>query len=139
LILEIYNKLIKFQGLSFLKKSLTKLIVDKPSNLHSHSKSTLNEFEKALNLQEITVSILQSEKMMFIRNFLKEEFPLKDSIPMIEDSIYALKVIEETESDHDDQDFEELRDCQYLDLTNLYVQLYLTPGYSETPIVEMND
>jgi hypothetical protein len=77
LILEIYNKLIKFEAISFLKQSLIKLIVKNPNDLYPHNKESRRDFEKAINLLEIVHSIIKGQEMIFIRSFLKKRFPLE--------------------------------------------------------------
>ena len=57
----------------------------------------------------------------------------------IESSILNLDHIEESDdtSTYDAQDYEELRECQYISLINIYAQLYLNPMYSDTTKSEL--
>ena len=114
LILEIYNKLIKFEAISFLKQSLTKLVVKNPEDLHTFDKTSRREFEKSLNLQEIIYSIIYNQEMVFIRNYLKEIFKFGDLFEEIEKSIDQLDEIEKEDHSYDAQDYDELREFQYL-------------------------
>ena len=71
IILEIYNKLIKFEAVSFLKHSLLKLIMKNMQQVHSAGQRTRREFEAALNLQEIIYSIINNQEMHYIRGKYK--------------------------------------------------------------------
>ena len=113
LILEISSKLIKFEGISSLKRALTKMFVTMPSQLHSHDKDTLQRYRKALICQEIIVSILQNEKMMFIGDFLKNEFPLYNALEDIDESIANVNKIQESDKSIDEHDYDDLKDSQY--------------------------
>ncbi|CAI2387002.1 unnamed protein product [Moneuplotes crassus] len=141
LILEIYNKLIKFEAISFLKQSLTKLIMSTPEDIHSHDKETRRDFEKAQNLQEIIYSIIQDQEKVFTRDFLAQHFPLEKAFNEICSSIDRLNEIEETEKDkkYDSQDYDELRDYQYIDLLNIYTQLYFHERYSNITKSELEE
>jgi hypothetical protein len=137
LILEIYNKLIKFEAISFLKQSLIKFIVKSPDELHPHNKESRREFEKAINLLEIINNIIKNQEMIFIRSFLKKRFSLETMFENIDSWISRLGEIENNDSTYDAQDFDELRDYTYIDLTNLYIQIYLTPYYSDITTKEL--
>ena len=131
LILEIYNKLIKFEAISFLKQSLTKLIMNQPENIHSYDKDTRRDYEKAQNLQEVVYNIIRDQEKVFTRDFLTQHFPLKDAFQEITDSIERLDQIESDNYDkkYDSQDYDDLRDFQYVDLLNIYSQVTITLFY----------
>ena len=141
LILEIYNKLIKFDAISFLKQSLLRLIMNTPSDIHSHDKETRREFEKSQNLQEILFSIIKNQEKEFTRDYFKNLFPLEGMFDEIDKSINKLNEIEENNEDdnYDEQDYDELRDYQYFDLISIYSQLYLHPSYSHTSKEDLDE
>ena len=125
LILEIYNKLIKFEAISFLKQSLLKLIMENPQDIHSYDKETRRDFEKSQNLQEILFSIIYDQEKEFTRNYLKGQFPLHGMFDEIDRSIERLEMIEKDGADtyYDSQDYDELKDYQYFDLIAIYAQV----------------
>ena len=65
---------------------------------------------------------------------MKSYFPFKDMIKTIKASILNLNQIENknksTKIDMDIEDYDELRDYQYFDLINVYIQLYLNTKFS---------
>lgn len=130
ILLEIYNKLIRFDSMSFLKKPLIKLILDQPELIHTHTKETRQEFEKALNIQEILFSILSHQNMFFIRDYLKSFFPAEGFYRIVDASIVKLDELEPNDDYYDAQDYDELRDYQHVALLNLYNQLYLHVSFS---------
>ena len=136
ILLEIFNKLIKFQAFSFLRQPLTRLILDKPEFIVSYDKDVERDFVRALNTQEIIYSIISNKKMKFMRKFLKSYFPLKDMLKHIESSVQKLGELEDKYKDSnrnmDTEDYDELRDYQYFDLVNIYIQVYLNTKYSTT-------
>ena len=113
------------------------MIMKNPESLHSSNQGTRKDFEKSLNLQEIAISIISSQEMLFIRNFLKELFPLENLFQILDESIQTLNGFEKDDQDYDDQDYEELREVQYVDMINLYIQIYLHPTYSDTKKSEL--
>lgn len=113
------------------------MIMKDPESLHSSNQGTRKDFEKSLNLQEIAISIISSQEMLFIRNFLKELFPLENLFQILDESIQTLNGFEKDDQDYDDQDYEELREVQYVDMINLYIQIYLHPTYSDTKKSEL--
>jgi hypothetical protein len=137
LILEIYNKLIKYEASSFLKQSLIKMIMKRPEDIHSYGKETRRQFEKSQNFQEILFSIIRNNEMLFIREFLKKEFPLAGIFDEIEKSNECLNTIEKEDDSYDAQEYDELRDFQYIDLIKIYVELYLHPQYSDIKLKEL--
>mmetsp|Transcript_29160 Transcript_29160/g.33357 ORF Transcript_29160/g.33357 Transcript_29160/m.33357 type:complete len:821 (-) Transcript_29160:2783-5245(-) len=132
ILLEIYNKLIKFESISFLKHSLAKLILTSAEDFYTYTKTTRKEFEKSLNIQEIIYSIIYDQKMLFMRDFLKTYFPLNGMFDMIEKSIANLEVLESKDNEYDSQDYDEFRDYQYMDLIDIYEQLYFSTENSNT-------
>ena len=136
ILLEIFNKLIKFQAFSFLRQPLTRLVLDKPEFIVSYDKDVERDFVRALNTQEIIYSIISNKKMKFMRKFLKSYFPLKDMLKHIESSVQKLGELEDKYKDSnrnmDTEDYDELRDYQYFDLVNIYIQVYLNTKYSTT-------
>lgn len=102
-----------------------------PDDIHSHNKETRREYEKSLNLQEIIHNIIYDNEMLFIREFLKEQFPLEDMFIEIDKSIDALNNIETRDSTYDSQEYEELRNFQYADIIKIYDELYLHSHYSK--------
>lgn len=57
-LLEIFNKLIKFEAVSFLKQPLTKLVLDYPDFIITHDKDIIRDFIRGLNTQEIIFSVI---------------------------------------------------------------------------------
>jgi len=53
LILKIFNKMIKFDSISFLRQSLAKPILQSLQKIHTYEMETRYEFEKTLSIQEI--------------------------------------------------------------------------------------
>lgn len=132
ILLEIYNKLIKFEAISFLKQSLMKFILKTPGAILSYDKETRKDFEKSLNIQEIIYSVIFNQEMIFVREFLKSYFPLSEFFDIIDNSISKLEALNATDEEYDDQDYDELKDYQYVALINIYTQLYLSPSHSDT-------
>ena len=122
-ILKIYNKLIKFEAISFLKQSLIKLVMKSPEDIHTFDKETRREFEKCLNLQEILYSVINNQEVTFTRDFLVSHFPLSGMIDEIDNSLERLNEIEKEDDSYDAQDYDELRDYQCFDLIKIYVQV----------------
>ena len=67
-----------------------------------------------------------------MRKFLKAYFPYKDMISHILLCIKKLDQFEHTSKDYTAQDIDELRDDQYIDLVNIYIQVYLNPKFSDS-------
>ena len=132
ILLEIFNKLIKFQVFSFLMQPLTRLILDSREYIISHDKETERDFIRALNTQEIVYSIIWNQQMKFMRKLLKSYFPFPDLLKNVEMSINNLNELEIHNKDLDSDDFDELREDQYIDLINIYIQVYLNPKFSES-------
>ena len=69
-----------------------------------------------------------------MRKFLKSYFPFKDMFKQIESSVDKLNKLEEMykegNKNMDTEDYDELRDYQYFDLVNIYIQIYLNTKYS---------
>lgn len=139
LLLEIYNKLIKFETISFLKESLVKLILQNPHEIFTNTKDSRQEFEKSLNIQEIIYSVIYNQEMKFVREFLKDYFKLESFNDIIEKSIDRLDQLEIEYSEYDAQDYDELREYQYIAIINIYMQLYLNSTYSSTDKDEVLD
>ena len=57
-LLEIFNKLIKFEAVSFLKQPLTKLVLDYPDFIITNDKDIIRDFIRGLNTQEIIFSVI---------------------------------------------------------------------------------
>ena len=73
-----------------------------------------------------------------ILDFFKKQFPLTDLFKEIDESIDSLNTIANEDNTYDLQDYEELREYQYIDLLNIYAQLYLHPEYSENNRKELS-
>lgn len=72
--------------------------------------------------------------MVFVREFLKDYFPLERFFDILNQSIEKINTLENDNDDNtwDAQDFDELRDYQYIAHINIYMQLYLNDSYSNT-------
>ena len=71
--------------------------------------------------------------MVFVREFLKDYFPLERFFEILDQSIEKINFLENNDvSTWDAQDFDELRDYQYIAHINIYMQLYLNESYSHT-------
>lgn len=111
-----------------------------PNEIHSYGKETRREYEKSQNLQEILYNIIKNNEILFIRDFLKKQFPLEDMFDEIDQSIQTLNELEDKhakEDTFDSQDYDELRDFQYTDLLKIYIELYFHPHYSEIGLNEL--
>ena len=131
-ILEIFNKIIKFEAVSFLKQPLTKLVLDSPEFIITHDKDTIRDFVRGLNTQEIIFNIIWNQQMKFMRKFLKSYFPFKNMMSHIEAWIKKLDQFEHTWKDYNSQEIDELRDDQFIDLVNIYIQVYLNLKFSDS-------
>ena len=132
ILLEIFNKLIKFQIFSFLRQPLTRLILDTREFIISYDKDNERDFIRALNTQEIVYSIIWNQQMKFMRKLLRSYFPFKDMMKQIEMSMERLNELEQQNKDLDSEDFDELREDQYIDIVNIYIQVYLSSKFSES-------
>ena len=84
------------------------------------------------NIQEIIYNIISNQQMSYMRTFLKSLFPFKEMLLHIEKSIMKIDELEINNKDMKFQDFEEIRDDQYINLTSIYIQVYLNNMYSES-------
>jgi hypothetical protein len=113
------------------------MIMKRPEDIHSYGKETRRQFEKSQNFQEIIFSIIKNNEMLFIREFLKKQFPLEGIFDEIDKSNECLNTIEKEDDSYDTQEYDELRDFQYIDLIKIYVELYLHPQYSDITLNEI--
>ena len=63
ILLEIYDKLLDFERMSFIKDSIIKYIFDNPEMLTTYDKNDRDDFEISLNLQEIIFHILATNQL----------------------------------------------------------------------------
>ena len=63
ILLEIYDKLLDFERMSFSKDSIIKYIFDNPEMLTTYDKNDRDDFEISLNLQEIIFHILATNQL----------------------------------------------------------------------------
>mmetsp|Transcript_1644 Transcript_1644/g.2034 ORF Transcript_1644/g.2034 Transcript_1644/m.2034 type:complete len:685 (-) Transcript_1644:200-2254(-) len=96
-LLKIFNKMIKFDSNSFLRQPLTKLILKNLDSIHTFEKSTRSDIERVLNIQEIISSIASNREMLFMRDVLKDHFPLSEMFTFVDQSIATIDRLEETE------------------------------------------
>ena len=79
---------------------------------------------------------MYNQEMIFVREFLKDYFPLERFFEILNQSIEKIDFLENNDDNDDNiwdaQDFDELRDYQYIAHINIYMQLYLNDSYSHT-------
>jgi hypothetical protein len=115
-----------------LRQTLVKIVLENPNDILTSEKNTKIEFEKSLNLQEIIYSVIHNQEITFLREFLKDHFPLGDFFTIIDKSIDKLDVLQLSDEIYDAQDYDELKEHQYIAIINIYTQLYLSINYSDT-------
>lgn len=139
LLLEIYNQMITMDSMAEVRKSILDFILQKPEKIDGSQQLDMNSFETALNCQEILFSILKISPLKFVRDSLQFQFSINRFTEFINTHIEKIDDLghtlcqpeEEGGDDWTKQDLEELRECQYLSLTNIYYQLYFNRDLSD--------
>jgi hypothetical protein len=72
--------------------------------------------------------------MTSFRELQKENFPLGDFFTIIDKSIDKLDDLQPKDKAYDAQDYDELKEYQYIAIINIYTQLYFSINYSDTDI-----
>lgn len=122
ILLDIFNKLMDFESMGKIKKSLIKLILEHPEMLESSKKTTRSEVEASINVKEILYHILSNQELSYTRDSFVALFPFEDFVERLQDSLDLLDKLEEEEEDEDvdAQEYEELRESQQQVLIDLY-------------------
>ena len=84
ILLDIYNKLMDFETMGKIKKSLIKLILEHPEMLDHSKKKDRPAFEASLNVKEILFHILNNQELSYTRDSFISFFPLEDFINRLE-------------------------------------------------------
>jgi hypothetical protein len=139
ILLDIFNKLMDFEAMGKIKKSLIKLILDHPEMLESFNKKTRAEFEASINVKEILFHILSNQELSYTRDSFVGLFSLDDFIPHLKDSLQKLDEIEEEEEDEDvdAQEYEELRESLQRVVIDLYCNLHFNKDNSDLNIEKL--
>jgi len=127
ILLDIFNKLMDFESMGKIKKSLIKLILGNKDMLNASNSTNSAEFEASINVKEILVHILKNQELSYTRDSFVECFPLEEMIDRLKESLNALNHIqsEEEDEDQDEQEYEEFRESHQMVMVELYSILHL--------------
>ena len=131
-LLEIFNKLIKFDAFSFIRQPLTRLIISSPDFITTFDKMNYKDLIRTLSTQKLIWNLIWTKSMKYMRMFLKTYFNFKEMILHIENSIMKIDEFEQNNNDTDLKEFEDLRDVQYINLISIFNQIYLNSKYSDS-------
>ena len=132
ILLEIFNKLIKFDAFAFIRQPLTKLIINSPEYIVTFDQKNEKDFIRALNTQEIIYNLILNQNMKYMRMFIKSYFHFNEMLSILDKSISKIDELEINSAKMGFQELEELKDTQYINLINIYIQVYLNSKYSDS-------
>ena len=132
ILLEIFNKLIKFDAFAFIRQPLTKLIINSPEYILTFDQKNEKDFIRALNTQEIIYNLILNQNMKYMRMFIKSYFHFNEMLSILDKSISKIDELEINSAKIGFQELEELKDAQYINLINIYIQVYLNSKHSDS-------
>ena len=132
ILLEIFNKLIKFDAFAFIRQPLTKLIINSPEYIVTFDQKNEKDFIRALNTQEIIYNLILNQNMKYMRMFIKSYFHFNEMLSILDKSISKIDELEINSAKMGFQELEELKDTQYFNLINIYIQIYLNSKHSDS-------
>lgn len=136
ILLDIYNKLMDFETMGKIKKSLIKLILEHPEMLDHSKKKDRPAFEASLNVKEILFHILNNQELSYTRDSFISFFPLEDFINRLEKPLNLLEKLENEEEDEDvdEQEYEEFRESHQQVVIDLYSNLHFDKRRSDVNV-----